>query len=145
MFMYSKMLVLRFSKSAVEKPIVCSLAREFDLTFNILNATILPRNEGVMVMQLSGTPQNFERGVRYPKNEGILIQNAEEEISRDEIKCTHCGACTAVCPTGALSIERPGMQVVFDREKCSICKLCVSACPPHAMELRPADDNIVLE
>jgi Fe-S-cluster-containing hydrogenase component 2 len=45
-----------------------------------------------------------------------------------------------VCPTGALSIKRPEMEVLFDQEKCSICELCVTACPPRAMEVRPIKD-----
>ena len=48
--MYSKILILRFPKTEVEKPIVCYLSKDFDLTFNILNASILPRKEGVMVL-----------------------------------------------------------------------------------------------
>ena len=34
--MHSKILVLRFPKTEVQKPIVCNLARNFDLIFNIL-------------------------------------------------------------------------------------------------------------
>lgn len=139
--MYSKMLLLRFPKDSAQEPVVCNLARNFDLTFNILNATIFPRKEGQMVLQLFGTPQNFEAGVRYLKEKGLTVQNAAEEIRRNEERCTHCGSCTAVCPTGALSIQRPEMRVVYDFETCSVCKLCVSVCPPHAMELSPLDDN----
>ena len=37
---YSKILILRFPKTEVQKPLVCNLARDFDLVFNILNAGI---------------------------------------------------------------------------------------------------------
>ena len=53
--MFSKILILRFPKKEVQKPIVCYLARDFELTFNILNATIPPREEGIMVLELSGS------------------------------------------------------------------------------------------
>ncbi len=135
--MYSKILVLRFSEDVAQKPVVCHLARDFDLVFNILNATILPGREGVMVMELSGSKKNFRDGVAFLKNNGIKVKNASREVKRVNARCTHCGACTAVCPTGALSIRRPEMEVVFDQEKCSICELCVPACPPRAMEVRP--------
>ncbi len=135
--MYSKILVLRFSEDVAQKPVVCHLARDFDLVFNILNATILPGREGVMVMELSGSKKNFRDGVAFLKNNGIKVKNASREVKRVTARCTHCGACTAVCPTGALSIRRPEMEVVFDQEKCSICELCVPACPPRAMEVRP--------
>jgi ferredoxin len=134
---YSKILILRFPKTEVHKPIVSILVREYDLTFNILNATILPRKEGVMVLELSGTRKNFKEGVQYLKNQGVDVQNASQEIKRVKKKCTHCGACTAVCPTGALAIQRPEMFVVFDQKKCSLCELCIPACPPRAMEARP--------
>ena len=135
--MHSKILILRFPKTVVRKPIVCGLTRDYDLIFNILNAAVLPRKEGVMVLELTGTRKNFKDGVNYLKSHGVHVQNAAREIKRNTRKCTHCGACTAVCPTGALSVQRPEMKVVFDQKKCSVCELCVPACPPRAMEIRP--------
>jgi ferredoxin len=137
--MYSKILILRFPRNIVHNPIVCSLVRDYDLTFNILNATVFPRKEGVMVLELYGARKNFREGVKYLKDQGVLVKNADQEIKRNEEKCTHCGACTAVCPTGALSIQRPEMLVVFDQKKCSICELCVPACPTRSMNVRPTN------
>ena len=135
--MYSKILILRFPRTHVQKPLVCNLARDFDLIFNILNATVLPRKEGVMVLELSGAKKKFKEGVKYLKSQGVDVQNASQEVERDEEICTHCGSCTAVCPTGALFIERPEMRVIFDQKKCSVCELCITACPPRAMKIRP--------
>ncbi|OQW99937.1 MAG: (Fe-S)-binding protein [Desulfobacteraceae bacterium IS3] len=137
--MYSKILILRFPKDIVHKPLVCSLVRDFDLTFNILNATVFPRQEGLMVLELYGNKKNFRQGVNYLKDHGVSVQNAEQEVKRDEKKCTHCGACTAVCPTGALYILRPEMTVEFDQKKCSVCELCVPACPTRVMKVRPTN------
>jgi ferredoxin len=134
---YSKILILRFPKTEVQKPVVCMLARQFDLVFNILNAGILPRKEGFMVLELSGVRKNFRDGVQYLKSQGVDVQNASQEVKRDDSVCTHCGACTAVCPTDALTIKRPEMTVEFDQSKCSVCELCVRACPPKAMKVRP--------
>ena len=135
--MYSKILVLHFPITEVHKPLVCYLAKDFDLTFNILNAAILPRKEGVMVLELSGERKNFREGVKYLKAQGVQVQNADQEVKRNEKKCTHCGACTAVCPTSALSVDRPEMLVAFDQKKCSVCELCVPLCPTRAMNIRP--------
>jgi len=136
---YSRILILRFPKTEVEKPIVCYLSKDYDLTFNILNATILPRKEGIMVLELSGPIKNFREGVQYLKNQGVQVQNASQEVKRITKKCTHCGACIAVCPTGALAIQRPEMFVDFDEKKCSICELCIPTCPTRAMEVRPTN------
>jgi L-aspartate semialdehyde sulfurtransferase ferredoxin len=134
---YSKILILRFPKTEVRKPIVCYLVKDYDLIFNILNAAILPRKEGVMVLELSGTRKNFKEGIKFLKSQGVQVQNASQEVKRDTNKCTQCGACTAVCPTGALHIVRPEMAVEFDETKCSVCELCIPACPSRAMAARP--------
>ena len=140
---YSKILILRFPKTVVQKPIVYHLTKDYDLVFNILNAAVLLRKEGVMVLELSGTKKNFKDGVKFLKAQGVHVKNASQEINRDDKKCTDCGACTAVCPTGALAVQRPEMRVIFDQEKCSVCELCVPACPPRAMEIRPADRTLI--
>lgn len=137
--MYSKILILRFPKTEVEKPIVCHLAKDYDLTFNILNASIFPRKEGIMVLELYGSKKNYKEGIKYLKEQRVHVQNASQEIKRVTKKCTHCGSCTAVCPTGALSVHRPEMSIEFNQKKCSVCELCVPACPTRAMEIRPTN------
>jgi len=134
--MYSKVISLRFPRRIVNDPVVVNLVTKFDLTFNILKATIYPRKEGFMVLELRGDRKDFQRGVRYLKSLGIKVESIGQDIKRDEEICFQCGACTAVCPTGALYIDRPEMTVIFDKEKCSACELCVSACPARAMEVR---------
>lgn len=136
--MYSRILILRFPKEISTKPVVCYLTKNYDLIFNILNATVLPRREGILVLELSGNRKNFKEGVRYLKDQGIQVENASQEVQRVRSKCTHCGACTAVCPTGALTVQRPKMTVRFDQRKCSVCELCVPACPTRAMEVLPS-------
>ncbi len=134
--MYSKMLSLRFPRKTANKPVVFNLAKKFDLTFNILKAAINPREEGFMVLELSGHRTNFQEGIRYLKSLGIHVESIGQDMRRDKAKCFQCGACTAVCPTGALFIKRPEMEVVFDRDRCSACELCIPACPARAMAVR---------
>lgn len=131
--MYARMLVLRFPKEIVDKPIVTNLVRNYNLSFNILKAQIYPRKEGLMVMELRGNRKDYERGLQYLKDIGVIVESIAQGIRRDEEKCYQCGACTAVCPTGALHIKRPEMEVLFDSERCSACELCVKTCPARAM------------
>ncbi len=138
--MYSKILILRFSKNEAQNPVVCRLVKDYDLTFNILKAAILPRKEGLMVLELSGTRENFKKGVELLKAQGVDVQNAAQEVTRDDEKCTDCGACTAVCPTGALVVVRPEMNVMFEQKKCSVCGLCVPTCPTRAMNISPTTE-----
>jgi ferredoxin len=141
--MHSRMLVLRFSKEIVDKPIIVHLVRDFDLTFNILKAQIFPRKEGILVLELQGKRKDYEKGIQYLKDVGVVIESVAQGIRRDDLKCYQCGACTSVCPTGALHIRRPEMEVLFESERCSACELCVTACPARAM-IVTFDKNMAL-
>lgn len=131
--MTKKRMVLRFTKKTWNQPIVYRLAKEYDLAFNILKASIFPKEASLMVLEITGSEADFDKGMAYLKNCGVVYEPLEANIKKDEDRCVHCGACAAVCPTEAMGIKRPEMLVVFDPEKCSGCELCVSACPPRVI------------
>ncbi len=131
--MIKKRMVLRFSKKTWNQPIVYRLVKDFDLAFNILKASVFPKEASLMVLEISGDEAEFDRGMTYLDEHGVVYEPLEANIKKDEDRCIHCGACAAVCPTHALFIQRPEMRVVFDTEKCSGCELCVLACPPRVI------------
>ena len=131
----SKKIVLHFPQKTTDKPIVSGLIRQYGLEFNILKASISPGEEGLMVMELSGDQKEYDRGIRYLQSAGVEIQSLSQDVTRNEERCTHCGACITMCPTRAFSLEKRTRKVVFDNSKCIVCELCVRACPPRAMEL----------
>ena len=131
--MVSKRIVLTFPHKLVDKPIVCKLVKDFDLTFNILQAKITPNEEGLMVLELQGEDKNYANGISYLKETGVKIELLSKEVTRDDDRCTHCGACVTICPTEALYVDRKTMKVLFDPDKCIACELCVKGCPPRAM------------
>ena len=134
--MYSKIIILNFPAEVAQKALVCQLTKKFDLLFNILSAKISNKKEGYMVLEISSASKTaFNKGVKFLKDQGVSVSSPEHQIYKDEEICTHCGACTAVCPTDALYIKRPEMEVIFDKEKCSVCELCVVTCPTRAMGL----------
>ncbi len=128
-------IVLHFPHEQVDKPIVSVLVREFGLDFNILKASITPREEGLLVLEITGKEKDYERGMAYIESCGVTIQPLSQDIRRNDAKCTHCGACIAVCPTDALCVDREKMEVVFNDEECVACELCIKVCPPRAMEI----------
>lgn len=48
-------------------------------------------------------------------------------------KCVQCGACTAVCNRGALSMKIKDWALAFDESLCTQCNSCLSACPLRAI------------
>ncbi len=139
--MYTRILVLRFPPEITDKPLVCSLAREFDLCFNILKAEILPGQEGIMVLELAGHKKHVSEGLKYLKAQGVKVKSVAQEIRRNEEVCIHCGACTGICPTNALILDPDTCEVVFEPKKCKGCELCVVVCPVRAMEIRFAKEK----
>ncbi|WP_022668660.1 NIL domain-containing protein [Desulfospira joergensenii] len=134
--MYSKIVILNFPSEVAQKALVCQLTKKYDLMFNILRADISNKREGFMVLEISSPAKaDFKKGVEFLKTHGVSISHPEHQIFKDEEICTHCGACTAVCPTEALYIQRPEMEVIFDKKKCSVCELCILTCPTRAMGL----------
>jgi ferredoxin len=133
--MISKKIVLHFPPRLVEEPIVYKLVKDHDLKFNIIKASITPPDEGLMVMELSGKAENYDRGIEYLKSCGVRIQSVASDITRNEAKCTHCGVCLPVCPVGALEVEAKTRKVNFHNKKCIGCELCIKICPTRAMEV----------
>jgi ferredoxin len=46
-------------------------------------------------------------------------------------ECTSCGACAALCPTGAVALGAGRVQIAAER--CDRCLDCVDACPTGAL------------
>jgi len=131
----SKRVVLHFPPRLVEQPIIYKLVKDYNLVLNILKASVTPKEEGLMVLELSGSRQDYDRGIQYLQEVGVKIQSLGQDIIRNEARCTHCGACVVICPTGALAVDPKTRVVNFYEDKCTACELCVLPCPPRAMEV----------
>jgi len=125
--------LLVFRPDIMYQPVIYRLAREYDLMFNILEAKILPRLEGRLILELRGPAESVDRGISYLTSAGVVVTPIAESISRDEDRCVHCGACTAVCRTEALTLDRRTMNVLFLPERCAACGQCELACPMRAL------------
>jgi L-aspartate semialdehyde sulfurtransferase ferredoxin len=130
-----RVVYLTFPPEASGNPLVCDLAGVYKLRFSILKAQITPRQEGQMTIEISGQADAFEEGLGYLKEHGVVVVPAAQRVSRDEASCIHCGVCTALCPTKALSLDRQTRLVSFDAEACSACGMCTKVCPVRAMDI----------
>ena len=131
----SKRIVLHFPRRLVDRPIVYKLIKDYDLEFNILKASVTPEEEGLLVLELNGEQKEYDNGIKYLTTNGVRIQSLSQDVVRNKERCTDCGACIVVCPTGAFELEPSTRRVKFDNEKCLACGMCIKACPPRAMEL----------
>ena len=131
----SKRIVLRFPIRLVDRPIICRLVKDYDLEFNILKASVTPEEEGLLVLELKGDQKEYDKGIRFLLKTGVNIQSLSQDVTRNEERCTSCGACITICPTDAFEVEPKTKRVLFLNEKCIACGICIKACPPRAMEV----------
>ncbi|MBA7483137.1 Choline trimethylamine-lyase activating enzyme [subsurface metagenome] len=65
-------------------------------------------------------------------------QNPESQLSKQEMvfwgdRCIGCGACSTICPSGAIQIKN-GIPIT-EKEKCILCGKCIEKCPALAREM----------
>jgi ABC-type methionine transport system ATPase subunit len=83
----SRRVVLHFPRSLVDQAIMCRLAREFNIDFNILKASVQPNEEGLLVVELSGKKADYDRGMKYLKETGVKAQPLSRDVVRNEKYC----------------------------------------------------------
>ena len=59
----------------------------------------------------------------------------ERTVYVDATRCTGCGACVEVCPTGAIRLvaSETGRYAEVNQSECRGCEACVEACPEDAI------------
>lgn len=118
-----------FSPETYTKPITYQLVKDFDLKINILRAEITPGEEGHLLMEIEGEEENLQKALEFLEAEHIKVIAAHKHVYIDKDACVHCGACTAVCFSGSIVMNRDTWQTEFAPEKCILCGLCIDACP----------------
>ncbi len=124
---------LRFPANISTQPVVCNLTRKFDLDFNISKAQISSGREGYLILEILGSKEQLEQAKKYLEEQEIIVSEVAQRIYRDEKSCVECGACTAICPTAALHMDKE-RHLAFDVEKCVVCTRCVKICPVRAIK-----------
>lgn len=140
---FRKIICLSFPPEVSNRPVVCNLGRLYDLSFNILKAEIGPRQEGALTIEVTGLEDDYRKGLEYLKESGVRITPVAQKIFRDEEACTHCGTCTALCPTRALAVDPATRRVLFDIEKCTACGMCTHICPAKAMHVEVENNGLI--
>lgn len=131
--MVTKKLLLYFPQCETEKPIVYRLVKDYNLMVNIFRAKVTPDEDGYLVLDITGTETDIERGLDYVKTFDVEIDETQRGVRWDDLKCTCCGICIPHCPTAALHFEdRWGMKVTFDARQCIECLNCIKNCPFEA-------------
>lgn len=124
-----KRFVFVFSPEIVNKPFVSNIVKHYDVDINILNADVTSGREGKLVVDLSGDDENVEKALEYVSSHGVVYAPVVKQLQFRQEACVNCGSCTAVCFSGALTMDPETWELVFKPEECVVCGRCVKACP----------------
>lgn len=126
---------LTFPTYSVTEPVIYNLVKKFDIPVSILKADINPGKEGNLLVEMSGEHESLEAGIQYLKSQDIRCVSVLKRVKWNKEICIHCGACTAVCFSEALVIDKKNWKVKFFAENCVACGLCIKACPLRLFEM----------
>jgi len=119
---------LHYPRKWISKPLMSEVISRYGIVFNILHADISYDSDGTIIAEISGDDKAVNDSLAYIDSVGVNYKLYNKSIIRKEDECIHCGACTAVCPSEALTMDEDN-KLTFDKEKCLVCELCIKACP----------------
>jgi ferredoxin len=128
-----KRVTLTFPKRSVQTPVTYRLAKDFNVAANIIRAQVAPNQVGKLVVELSGDIDQLDAAIDWMRSHDINVSFASREIVIDDEVCVHCGLCTGICPTEALSLDPESFRLTFTRSRCIVCEQCIPVCPVQAI------------
>ncbi len=70
---------MTFPEQLVKEPVTFRMALQFDLLPNIRRARVT-ETAGELVLELEGSPENLERGLRYLEELGVQVTPVEGDL-----------------------------------------------------------------
>ena len=78
--MAKREVTLTFNEAAIREPVIFTLSQEFNLRTNILRAD-LAEDSGWIMLELSGTEEDIERGISWATSRGVRVDTLTESDS----------------------------------------------------------------
>lgn len=71
----------------------------------------------------------------YPAAPRPFYEQTKGHVVIDPEKCRYDGSCAALCPTGAIEVDRQGLTWAIDRFRCVQCRNCINVCVEDALTM----------
>lgn len=99
--------------------------------------------KGHMAAVFGGAIKNISMGFASRAQKQRMHSDAHPSMKRE--KCTRCGVCVEICPSGAAKCADDGYPV-YDLDTCIGCAQCIGLCPEMALKiLWNTDDKVFQE
>jgi L-aspartate semialdehyde sulfurtransferase ferredoxin len=77
--MATRKVMLKYPEHLIQEPVLFRMVRQFDVVPNIRRARVT-ETVGEIALELEGTPENLERGVRYLQEQGVDVTALEGDV-----------------------------------------------------------------
>ena len=77
--MARRRLKLIFGPDLVKEPVIYQLGRKFEIITNIRRADVT-RDQGWVLLEVTGEPEELDRGVEYLESRGVTVEPAEGDL-----------------------------------------------------------------
>ncbi len=74
-----KRIKLTFPQRLIKEPVIFTMAREHNVMPNIRRARVT-ETVGEMVLELEGTEENLEKGIKFLREQGVDVELVEGDI-----------------------------------------------------------------
>ena len=88
--------------------------------------------KGHMAAVFGGAIKNISMGFASRAQKQRMHSDVRPYMKRE--KCTRCGTCVEVCPSGAAQLDDEGYPV-YDHETCIGCAQCIALCEEMALKI----------
>jgi ABC-type methionine transport system ATPase subunit len=70
---------LTFPRTLVREPVLSSMAKQFDVGFNIRGSTVTAEM-GLMALELNGPQTEVDKAVAWLKDKGVMVESIEKNV-----------------------------------------------------------------
>jgi hypothetical protein len=70
---------LTFPKNLIREPMLCTLAKEFDVIFNIRGSTVTAEM-ALVALEIDGKQAEVDRAIAWLKGKGVLVEPIEKNV-----------------------------------------------------------------
>ena len=77
--MARRRLKLIFGTDLVKEPVIYQLGRKFEIVTNLRRADV-KRDQGWVLLEVSGEPEELDKGVEYLESRGVKVEPAEGDL-----------------------------------------------------------------
>ena len=70
---------LTFPKDLIKEPILCNLAKQFDIIFNIRGSTVTAEM-GLVALEIDGKQAEVDKAMGWLREKGVIVEPIEKNV-----------------------------------------------------------------